>query len=81
MAVAQAEAGAEVPRVAFAIGRRVGSAVARNRLRRRLRAALAELELAPGSYLVSAGSEAVHLSPTELRSTLHAAMADVGSRS
>ena len=58
------------PRVAFAIGRRVGTAVARNRLRRRLRAALAEADLAPGSYLVAAGPEAARLSWAELRSTL-----------
>jgi ribonuclease P protein component len=43
------------PRVAFAVGRRVGSAVARNRVRRQLRAAVAELApgLAPGAYLVT----------------------------
>src|SRR4051794_7109137 len=39
-------------RVAFAVGRRVGGAVARNRLRRRLRAVCAGLSLAPGDYLV-----------------------------
>jgi ribonuclease P protein component len=43
------------PRVAYAVGRRVGSAVARNRIRRQLRAVVAELaaELAPGAYLVA----------------------------
>jgi ribonuclease P protein component len=41
------------PRVAFAVGRRLGSAVARNRVRRQLRAVVAELApgLAPGAYL------------------------------
>jgi ribonuclease P protein component len=45
------------PRVAYAIGRAVGPAVARNRVRRRLRAAMQELRdlLAAGcSYLVTA---------------------------
>ena len=44
----------EPPRVAYAVGRRVGSAVVRNRVRRRLRAAVAEhgADLAPGgAYL------------------------------
>ena len=40
-------------------GKRVGGAVVRNRLRRRLRAAVAERPgvLAPGAYLVAAGPE------------------------
>lgn len=42
---------ADLPHVGYAIGRGVGSAVVRNRLRRRLRAILAELELSPGLYL------------------------------
>jgi len=43
------------PRVAFAVGRRVGSAVTRNRVRRQLRAATAEIArgLPPGAYLVA----------------------------
>lgn len=43
------------PRVAFAVGRRVGPAVARNRVRRQLRAVVAELAagLEPGAYLVA----------------------------
>lgn len=57
------------PRVAFAVGKRVGSAVVRNRLRRRLRAATAEVagQLGPGIYLISAAPEAAALSPDELR--------------
>jgi ribonuclease P protein component len=46
------------PRVAYGVGRAVGGAVDRNRVRRRLRAAVAECEadLVPGAaYLVSAG--------------------------
>jgi ribonuclease P protein component len=43
-------------RLAFAVGRRVGNAVVRNRVRRRIRAVVMELVreggLAPGAYLV-----------------------------
>jgi ribonuclease P protein component len=49
------------PRVAYAVGG-VGNAVARNRLRRRLRAAVARAEVeltAGGAYLVSARREAL----------------------
>ncbi len=42
------------PQVAFAIGRAVGPAVSRNRLRRRLRAVLANSDVPPGLYLVGA---------------------------
>jgi ribonuclease P protein component len=55
----------EPPRVAYAVGRPVGDAVRRNRLRRRLRAAIRQHEalLAPGhAYLVSAGPEALTMS-------------------
>ena len=47
--------------VAFAIGRDVGGAVARNRARRRLRAVLAARAdtLAPGSYCFSGSAELV----------------------
>ena len=53
------------PRVAYAIGRRAGNAVARNRLRRRLRAAMRDQVdlLEPGSaYLVSAEPHAATMS-------------------
>lgn len=50
------------PRVAFAIGRRVGTAVLRNRVRRRLRGSLSVLAadgaLPAGAYLISAGPAA-----------------------
>lgn len=64
--------GSPTPRVAYAIGRKVGSAPVRNRLRRRLRAALRERAgaLRPGSYLIGAGRAAVTLSPSELRNQL-----------
>lgn len=42
------------PHVGYAIGRRVGGAVERNRIRRRLRALLAQYgsDLPPGRYLI-----------------------------
>ncbi len=50
----------EPPRVAYAIGKRVGGAVERNRVRRRLRTVMADLDPPPGRYLIGvapAGSE------------------------
>lgn len=64
------DGGAEPPRVAYAIGRSVGGAAVRNRLRRRLRAAVAELAPSSGTYLVSAGPAASTLSDQDLRRTL-----------
>jgi ribonuclease P protein component len=61
------------PRVAFAIGRAVGPAVARNRLRRRLRALLtSELEPPPGWYLIGARPSANELTFDQLRNELTA---------
>jgi ribonuclease P protein component len=59
--------GSPRPAVAFAVGRPVGPAVTRNRLRRRLRAAIAAIDPKPGTYLVSAGPAARTLSDQELR--------------
>ena len=81
-------AGGDQVRVAYAIGRKVGPAVARNRLRRQLRAAVREIHrdggLVPGAYLVSARSDAVGRPYRDLRSDLAAALAaaaaDPGSR-
>lgn len=56
------------PRVAFAIGRRVGGAVVRNRIRRRLRALLEASDLEPGDYLVGATAAAATLPWDELSS-------------
>ncbi len=63
---------AEPPRVAFAVGRRVGGAVVRNRIRRRLRAIVREVEplLQPGAYLVSAATEANSMPYGELKATV-----------
>jgi len=57
------------PQVGFAVGRRVGGAVQRNRLRRRLRAIATEVaaDLTPGAYLIGAAPEAAALPFRELR--------------
>lgn len=66
-------------RVAFAVGRAAGGAVARNRLRRRLRAVVDDLArggvgLPNGTYLVSARAEAQALTPFELRDAVATAV-------
>jgi ribonuclease P protein component len=63
---------AEPPRVAYTIGRRVGSAVVRNRVRRRLRMLIRETapQMAPGAYLIGVGPAAAVLSYEELRAVL-----------
>jgi ribonuclease P protein component len=64
------DASAVPARVAFAIGRPVGGAVVRNRVRRRLRALLVaeatRQPLAPGYYLVGARPGAAGVSFAEL---------------
>ena len=57
------------PQVGFAVGKRVGGAVQRNRLRRRLRAIATEVAagLTPGAYLIGAAPEAAVLPFRELR--------------
>jgi ribonuclease P protein component len=71
------------PSVAYAVPRAVGGAVQRNRLRRRLRAAVRELEseLVPGgAYLLSAGPAAMTASTTELRETLRTVLRSARER-
>ncbi|MGH9151312.1 MAG: ribonuclease P protein component [Acidimicrobiales bacterium] len=70
------------PRVAYAVGRAVGGAVVRNRLRRRLRAAVFELgpDLRPGAYLVGAAPEAASLPYGELKAMVSGALDDAGSK-
>lgn len=66
-------------RVAYAVGKRVGGAVVRNRLRRRLRAAVDEIEgLEPGAYVIAATAAATTLSYEDLRATVKTAMTAAG---
>lgn len=75
------------PRVAFAIGRRTGTAVVRNRLRRRLRAVMCELSessrrpsFPSGDYLVRARASAAGASYAELRHDAERALQRVERR-
>jgi len=60
------------PRVAFAIGRRNGPSVRRNRVRRRIRAILGEIapEMAPGLYLIGWKGPIREVDFTQLRNEL-----------
>ncbi len=66
--------------VGFAVGRRCGRAVQRNRLRRRLRAAVAEVapELAAGAYLLATDPEAAGSPYRELREAVRGALIRAG---
>jgi ribonuclease P protein component len=70
----------EPPRVAYAVGRSVGNAVTRNRVRRKLRAATASnvdvLQRGSG-YLVRAQATAATTPTSELSSTLRAILASL----
>ena len=72
-------AGTTPPAAAFAVGRRVGGSVTRNRIRRRLRAALGALraagDLPDGLYLVSARRDAADEARDALLSDLRRAVA------
>ena len=67
---------AEPPRVAYAIGRKVGNAVERNRIRRQLRTILTEVvsQLRPGIYLIGVAPHATPLRFGELRLTVMRAL-------
>jgi ribonuclease P protein component len=67
-------ADATAPRVAFAVGRKVGPAVVRNRLRRRLRALWRQADPVGGDYLILAAPAAADLSFAQLGARLDAAM-------
>jgi ribonuclease P protein component len=68
--------------VAFAIGKRVGTAVVRNRLRRRLKEALRlDAPLPAGAYLVRAQPGAVALDFRSLQQHLRRARASVTAKS
>lgn len=63
------------PRVAFAVGRKVGPAVVRNRLRRRLRALWRQASPRGGDYLIVAAPTAAGLTFSQLQDRLAAALA------
>lgn len=65
--------------VAYAVGRAVGPAVVRNRVRRRLRTAISELGPSPGAYLVAVTPAAADLGYAALRDDLAAALGAVGA--
>ena len=63
-------------KIGFSISRRVGNAVQRNRIRRRIRAILRDISrdnpsiLPPGDYLFRVTSKIEHWSPAQLRNTV-----------
>jgi len=67
--------------VGYAIGRPVGSAVVRNRLRRRLRAIVTDLapDLPAGDYLVGATPQAVTLTFPQLSVAVADALRSAGA--
>lgn len=72
---------AQPPRVAYAVGKRVGPAVTRNRVRRRLRASVARhrSSLRPGTaYLLGAGPAAATAPFAELDSAVGALLTTAG---
>ena len=81
MTVTHLPDGSTPPRVAYSVGRPVGSAVVRNRVKRRLRAVLADLagpEAAlppgPGAYLVSVRPHAARCTYADLERAVRGAL-------
>jgi ribonuclease P protein component len=73
---------ADPPRVAYAIGKQVGGATVRNRIRRRLRAIVRELErpLEPGAWLIGAAPEVAKLSYGEVKEAVTEAVSALEGR-
>ena len=67
------------PRLAFALPRRLGTAVLRNRLRRRARAAFVELAPPSGTYLVTVRPDAAALPFAALVADVDAALLEARS--
>ena len=67
--------------MAYAIPRRLGGAVTRNRVRRRLRAAVDQLagEMDPGAYLIASDSTAIDMDFTALINSLRESMRAAGA--
>ena len=67
-------------RVGFAVRKSAGTAVARNRIKRRLRAAVASIDLRPGFDIVISGDrEVVSLDFQVLVDKLYRALASTGA--
>jgi RNase P protein component len=64
--------------VAYALGRAIGPAVVRNRLRRQLRGLLDNTSLPPGLYLIGARPDAAQRSRVELEFDLQRLVDSVG---
>ena len=64
------------PRVGYAVGKVVGNAFTRNKVRRRLQAAVAAVavDLGPGAYLIGAGPGGALATYAELAASLEAAL-------
>lgn len=69
------------PRVGYAISRKVGTAVVRNQLRRRLQALVPAIDVPAGVYLISVSPAGAHLSFGELQSHLIQAFSQIRARS
>ncbi len=71
------------PQVGYALGRGYGSAVSRNRLRRRLRALMADHEqsMSPGVYVFGASPRAKEASFAQLSADLQRLLAKCAERS
>jgi ribonuclease P protein component len=65
--------------VAYAIGRGVGTAVVRNRLRRQARAVMADLDLSPGMWLVALGPGSTRCTYEQLYAHIEDAVAEIQS--
>jgi len=70
------------PQVAYAVNRKVGNAVQRNLLRRRMRAIVSELagELAVGAYVVRSTAEGPSLDFNELKVAMSQALEQATNR-
>jgi len=67
--------------VGYAVGKSAGGAVLRNRIRRRLRAAIAgaNMPLTSGFYLISADAAAASIPFSELTAALQSALASLAT--